>query len=80
MKKLSIIGSDIYKDEHVVGYYNAGDRIKYWGKLGAFWGWTSGLLFDSGFFLIPGIGPLMVAGPLVGWFIEALEGASRWVV
>jgi hypothetical protein len=75
MKKLSIVGSDIHKDEHVVGYYSAGDRMKNWGKLGAFWGWTSGLLFDSAFFLIPGIGPLTVAGPLVGWIIEALEGA-----
>jgi hypothetical protein len=75
MKKLSIVGSAIHKDEHVVGYYSAGDRIKHWGKLGAFWGWTSGLLFDSAFFLIPGIGPLTIAGPLVGWIIEALEGA-----
>ena len=75
MKKLSIVGSDIQKDEHVVGYYNTGDRMKYWGKLGAFWGWTSGLLFDSAFFLIPGIGPLIVAGPLVGGLIGALEGA-----
>jgi hypothetical protein len=75
MKKLSIVGSDIHKDEHVVGYYNVGDRMKHWGKLGAFWGWTSGLLFDSAFFLIPGIGPLTVAGPLVGWIIESLEGA-----
>jgi hypothetical protein len=75
MKKLSIVGSDIHKDEHVVGYYNAGDRMKYWGKLGAFWGWTSGLLFDSAFFLIPGIGPLIVAGPLVGGLVGALEGA-----
>ena len=34
----------------------------------AFWGWTSGLLFDSAFFLIPGIGLLIVAGHLsVGW-------------
>jgi hypothetical protein len=75
MKKLSIVGSDIHKDEHVVGYYNTGDRMKYWGKLGAFWGWTSGLLFDSAFFLIPGIGPLIVAGPLVGGLVGALEGA-----
>jgi hypothetical protein len=30
MKKLSIVGSDIHKDEQVVGYYNAGDRMKYW--------------------------------------------------
>lgn len=36
--KLSIIGRDYQTDEHVVGYYNAGDRMKYWGKLGVFWG------------------------------------------
>jgi hypothetical protein len=33
------------------------------------------LLVDSAFFLIPGIGPLIVAGPLVGWLVGALEGA-----
>ena len=38
MKKLSIVGRDYHTDEHVVGYYNVGDRVKYWGKLGAFWG------------------------------------------
>ena len=75
MKKLSIVGRDYHTDEHVVGYYNAGDRMKYWGKLGAFWGGIWGLLFGSAFFLIPGIGPLLVAGPLVGWIVGALEGA-----
>ena len=38
MKKLSIVGKDYHTDEHVVGYYNTGDRMMYWGKLGAFWG------------------------------------------
>jgi hypothetical protein len=38
MKKLSIIGRDYHTEEHAVGFYNAGDRIKYWGTLGAFWG------------------------------------------
>jgi hypothetical protein len=74
MKKLSIVGSDIHKEEHVVGYYNAGDRIKYWGTLGAFWGGIWGLLFGSAFFLVPGIGPLLVGGPLVGWILGAVEG------
>jgi hypothetical protein len=46
-----------------------------WGKLGAFWGGFWGLLFGSGVFLIPGIGPLLVAGPLVTWIVGALEGA-----
>jgi uncharacterized membrane protein len=75
MKKLSIVGQDHHTDEHVVGYYNAGDRMKYWGKTGAFWGGIWGLLFGSAFFLIPGVGPLLVAGPLVGWIVGALEGA-----
>jgi len=75
MQKLSIIGKDYHTDEHVVGYYNTGDRMKYWGKLGAVWGGFWGLLFGSAFFAIPGIGPVLVAGPLVTWIIAALEGA-----
>jgi hypothetical protein len=75
MKQLSIVGRDYHTDENVIGYYNAGDRMKYWGKLGAFWGGFWGLLFGSAFFLIPGVGPLLVAGPLVGWIVGALEGA-----
>jgi len=37
MTKLSIVGKDYHTEENVVGYYNAGDRMKYWGKMGAFW-------------------------------------------
>jgi hypothetical protein len=75
MDKLSIVGKDYHSDEHVVGYYNTGDRMKYWGKLGAFWGGIWGLLFGSAFFMIPGFGPILVAGPLVAWLVGALEGA-----
>jgi len=75
MKKLSIIGQDIHTDEHVIGYYNLDDRMKAWGKTGAFWGGLWGLLFGSAFFLVPGIGPILVAGPLVAWIVGALEGA-----
>ena len=76
MKKLSIVGRDYHTDEHVVGYYNAGDRMKSWGTMGAFWGWIWGCLFGSAFFFIPGIGPLLVAGPLVVWIVGALESAA----
>jgi uncharacterized membrane protein len=75
MKRLSIVGKDYEIDENVVGYYNVGDRMKFWGKQGAFWGGFWGLLFGSGLFFIPAIGPLMVFGPLVGWIAGALEGA-----
>ena len=76
MRTLSIVGKDSHTDEHVVGYYNTGDRMKYWGKTGAFWGGFWGLLFGSAFFAIPGIGPVLVAGPLVAWIVGALEGAA----
>jgi uncharacterized membrane protein len=75
MKSLSIAARNTHTDEHVVGYYNAGDRMKYWGKMGAFWGGFWGLLFGSAVFAIPGLGPILVAGPLVAWIIAGLEGA-----
>ena len=75
MKSLSIAAKNTHTDEHVVGYYNAGDRMKYWGKIGAFWGGFWGLLFGSAAFAIPGLGPILVAGPLVAWIIAGLEGA-----
>ena len=75
MKKMSIVGKDYHTDEHVVGYYNTGDRMKFWGKMGAFWGGIWGMLFGAAFFVIPGLGPILVAGPLVAWIIGALEGA-----
>ena len=75
MKKLSIVAKNPHAEEHVVGFYNAGDRIKHWGKQGAFWGGIWGLLFGAAFFAIPGLGPVLVAGPLVGWIVAGLEGA-----
>ncbi|MGA3172726.1 MAG: general stress protein [Chthoniobacteraceae bacterium] len=76
MKSLSIAARNTHTDEHVVGYYNIGDRMKYWGKVGAFWGGFWGLLFGSALFAIPGLGPILVAGPLVAWIIAGLEGAA----
>jgi uncharacterized membrane protein len=75
MHTLSIIGKDSHTEEHVVGYYNNGDRMKYWGKAGAFWGSIWGLLFGSAFFAIPGIGPVLMAGPVISGIVGALEGA-----
>ena len=75
MKKLSVVGKDYHTEENVVGFYNAGDRMKYWGKLGAFWGALWAILFGSAFFVIPGLGQLVVLGPLVMIIVGALEGA-----
>ena len=75
MKQLSVVGKDYHSEENVIGYYNTGDRMATWGKFGLFWGWIWGLLFGSAFFLIPGIGPVVVGGHLVSYLVGALEMA-----
>src|SRR6202050_2855498 len=74
--KVSILGKDYHTEENVVGYYTAGDRMKSWGGIGAFWGGIWGLLFGAGFFLIPGLGPVLVAGPFLAALVGALESAA----
>ena len=76
MYSLSIVGGDTHTEEQVVGCHNTGDRMKYWGTNDAFWGGFGGMLFGSAFFAIPGLGPVLVAGPLVAWIVRALEGAA----
>jgi len=75
MQKLSSVGKDSQTEEHVVGYYNAGDRMQFGahgGPCGAGCGaCCSGRLS----FLSRGIGPVIVFGPLVGGLVGALEGA-----
>ena len=75
MKKLSVVAKDYHTEENVIGYYNTGERMATWGKYGLFWGWIWGVVFGSAFLIIPGVGPLMVGGPLVAWIIGALETA-----
>jgi hypothetical protein len=76
MKKLSIIGRDYHTEEHAVGFYNGGDRVKYWGKQGAFWGSVFGLLFAPAFFFIPGVGPILTGGIVGSLLMGAVEGAA----
>ncbi|MCA9473388.1 MAG: hypothetical protein MRJ96_06635 [Nitrospirales bacterium] len=76
MKKLSIVGKGYHTEEHAAGFYNTGERVKFWGKLGAFWGGLWGILFGWATFWLPGIGPLIAAGPLVSTILAGLEGAA----
>ena len=75
IKKLAIVGQGYHTEDQVVGYYTTGDRMKHWGKRGAFWGGLWGLLVGSALFMIPGVGPVMVAGSAVAWIVGALESA-----
>lgn len=76
MQTLSIAAKDTQTQEQVVGYYTVGDRMKRWGRIGAFWGGFWGLLYGAGLFAVPQLGFVLVAGPLVSWVVGALEGAA----
>ncbi len=75
MNKLSLVGKGYHSEEKPMGFYTAGDRIKSWGGTGAFWGGIWGLLFAPAVFLLPGLGVVAMAGPLVAALVGALEGA-----
>ncbi|HEB93170.1 MAG TPA: hypothetical protein ENI94_06825 [Gammaproteobacteria bacterium] len=74
--KLSIAGKGYQREAHPIGFYNTGDRMKFWGAQGAFWGDLWGLLLGAAFFWVSGLGTVVIAGPLVSALITALEGAA----
>jgi hypothetical protein len=75
MKHLSVVGKGYHTDEKVVGFYNVGDRIKFWGKRGAFWGGLWGWLLGGVFMMIPVVGHVVVLGYLATMVGSAIEGA-----
>ena len=75
MKRISIIGKDYESEEHVIGFLNAGDRAKIFGKWGAFWGGLMGVLFGSAMMFVPVVGHVIVLGPLAAALFGGLEGA-----
>ena len=75
LKSISIIGKGYHTDEKVVGFYNMGDRVKFWGSRGAFWGALWGLFFGGVFLTIPLTGPVIVLGYLAAAAVSAAEGA-----
>ncbi len=75
MKSLSVVGKGYHTEETVIGFYNAGDRIKFWGAKGAFWGGLWGLFFGGLFITVPVLGPLVVLGFLATMAIATVESA-----
>ena len=75
MRKVSVVGKEDLSGRQVVGYYRDSGRIKVWGKSEKFWGPLLETLDGWAFFSVPGIGPVVVAGPLAGWVVATLSNA-----
>jgi hypothetical protein len=72
---LSVVGKGYHSEEKVVGFYNVGDRIEFWGKRGAFWGGLWGLFLGGVSLTIPVVGHIMIVGYLAPIVVSAVEGA-----
>lgn len=60
-----------------LAYGSEHERVRVWGSHGAFWGALGGLIAGaSGLLLVPGVGPLLVAGPLLDLVAGAVTGAG----
>lgn len=60
-----------------IAYTNEKERFKVWGTKGALWGSLGGLLASAtGLFLLPGIGPVLIAGPLINAVVGGAIGAG----
>jgi hypothetical protein len=75
MKNLSVVGKGYHSEEKVVGFYNMGDRVKFWGSRGAFWGGFWGLFLGGLFMTIPIVGHVVVLGYLATILVAGLENA-----
>ena len=79
MDRISVLGrADASGDDPLGIYYpGVGERMRGWGGVGAFWGGIFGLLSGAaGIFVLPGLAPLVAAGPLVGSLTGAAAGAG----
>lgn len=81
--KLSLVTRSLEDDEELHAYVNHGDLSPVGGGIGGALGGLFGALIGAAFFWIPGIGPLVILGPLAtgmtGAIVGALVGAmSGW--
>lgn len=75
IRHLSVVGKGYHVEEQVVGFYNQGDRIRFWGARGAFWGGLWSLFFGGIFLTLPLVGPVIVLGYLAASAVAVIEGA-----
>jgi len=75
MKSLSVVGKGYHSEEKVIGFYSAGDRIRFWGTRGAFWGGFWGLFLGGLFMTVPVVGHIVVLGYLATVAFSGIETA-----
>ncbi len=76
LKKVSILARASDADGHAQGFYAMEGRILAWGNCGGFWVSTWGLLAGAAVMVMPPIGIVAAAGPVVAALLGALEAVA----
>jgi hypothetical protein len=72
---LSIVGRDFQVTEEPFGFISPSDYAKVGAETGAWFGGMFGLFIGAGFLILPGLGPIVVAGPIAASLLAGIEGA-----
>ncbi len=75
MKQVSVVSKAYVSDEDLVGCYVVDGRIRALGGSAAFWERLWSILSEAGFFVVPGIGPVVIAGALVNALVTTVKDA-----
>jgi hypothetical protein len=79
LDRVSVLGQAGASGDDPLGVYypSVGERMKGWGKMGAFWGGLFGLLGGAmGMFVLPGVGAVVAVGPVTQTLVGAAAGAG----
>jgi hypothetical protein len=74
--QVSIVGQDLHSETQVHGFVSTGDVAKTGAKTGAWVGGLFGVLSGAALLFVPGVGALVVLGPLAAGAVAAAEGAA----
>lgn len=74
--QVSIMGQDLHSETQVHGFVTTGDVAKSGAKAGAWVGGLFGVLTGTALLFVPGVGALVVLGPLAAGAFAAAEGAA----
>ena len=73
---VSIVAKNLENEKKIVGFVTTGDVAKSTACAGAWMGGLFGLLTGAAFLWVPGIGPMIVAGPLAAALLGSIEAAA----
>jgi hypothetical protein len=76
MARLSVVARTSHLKEDIVGYYRPRDHPEDWANYGHEWEGFKGFFAGAAFFSAPGIGSILMAGPLATAFVATLDGVE----